>query len=92
MYTTLAIILLVTAIAGWIWYTGKSIAEDNVNAEAAKAEAAQAQEARTRLEEQRSRDNETARQKDVREASAAVRDHRVGEFLRDSLQDDPSAN
>lgn len=92
MYVVIGLIILIGAIVAVIWYNGKHKAEDAIDAEASKAEAKAAQEARTRMEEQRSRDNESARLRDVSEATEAVAGGRVGDFLRDSLQDDPSTN
>ena len=92
MYAAIAVIVLVMICIGIVWYNGKTQAENAVDAEAKSAEAKQAQEARTHLEEQRSRDNESARQRDVREATEAVAGHRVDDFLRNSFEDDPRSN
>lgn len=88
-----AVIVLVAAIAGWIWYNGISSGEDRADAEAHKAEASAAREKAAALERARAEDNESARQKDVREATnASGRPDAALDLLVRSYEDDPHTN
>lgn len=86
-----AILIGILFLVG-IWYNGKSYGETKADAAGRGAEATSAREKAAALEKQRAADNEAARQKDVREATDALRTHRADEFLFDSYKDDPSTN